>query len=86
MKLKNGDVQIISIVRDLSDKNRAVHAIKENRERYKTFFQGSKDPIYVVNVDGTFVDVNDATLELFGYTKEKVLSTNVKSLYKKLNN
>ena len=82
MRLDNGNVQVISIVRDLSDQNRAQYAIRENRERYKTFFQGSKDAIYVIKVDGTFEDVNDAALELFGYTKEELLSTNVKSLYK----
>ena len=82
MRLDNGKVQLISIVRDLSDQNRAKYAIRENRERYQTFFQGSKDAIYVINVDGTFEDVNESTLELFGYTKEELLSTNVKHLYK----
>jgi len=79
MTLDDGSIQVISIVRDLSDKNRADLAIRENRERYKTFFQGSIDAIYVNKVDGTFEDFNDATLELFGYTKEELLNTNVKS-------
>ena len=82
MTLDDGSIQVISIVRDLSDKNRADLAIRVNRERYKTFFQGSIEAIYVNKVDGTFEDFNDATLELFGYTKEELLNINVKFLYK----
>ena len=82
IRLDDGSVQIISVVRDLSDQNRAKNVMRESRERYKTFFQGSNDAIYVNKVDGTFEDVNDATLKLFGYTKEELLSANVKSLYK----
>ena len=54
----------------------------ESEERYRSFFEGSKDAIYLTSVDGKFEDVNDAFLKLFGYEKDEVLTNNVKSFYK----
>jgi PAS domain S-box-containing protein len=50
--------------------------LRESEERYRTFFKQSKDVIFVTSREGTILDVNQAALDLFGYTKEEMLSIN----------
>ncbi len=50
-----------------------------SEKRYRTLFEESKDAIYIVAVDGKFIDVNPAAVELFGcQTREELLHMPVK--------
>lgn len=73
--------QVISIVRDLTVEKHSQGALQESEEKYKTFFRGSNDAIYLSSTDGKFEDVNDSLLNLFGYSKKELMSMNVKDLY-----
>lgn len=81
MRIGNGVNQIISIVRDLTVERHAQGALQESEEKYKTFFRGSNDAIYLTSTEGKFVDVNDSLLNLFGFSKKELMSMNVKDLY-----
>ena len=50
------------------EKERGVADLRKSEERYRKLFQESKDAIYVTTIEGAFVDVNQSTLDLFGYT------------------
>ncbi|MCH7620172.1 MAG: PAS domain S-box protein, partial [Candidatus Marinimicrobia bacterium] len=73
--------QVISIVRDLTVGKHAQDALQESEEKYKTFFRGSNDAIYLTSTDGKFEDVNDSLQNLFGYTKAELMSMDVEDLY-----
>ena len=48
--------------------------MKESEEKYRTLFEGSKEPLYIATKEGKFVDVNKAIVELLGYdNKEELL-------------
>jgi PAS domain S-box-containing protein len=48
--------------------------MKESEEKYRTLFEGSKEPFCITTKDGRFVDVNKAIVELLGYdNKEELL-------------
>ena len=55
-------------------------AALENAE-YQTLFEQSRDAIYITDRDGRFVDVNDAMLRLFGYSRPELLRLNAHELY-----
>ena len=71
---------ILSLI-DVSDHVNAEKAVLEGEKRYRAFFEGSKDAIYITSVDGNFEDVNDAFLKLFGYEKDEVLAVKATSIY-----
>ncbi len=51
-----------------------VISIRENvREHYKELFNSSLDLIYVIDVNGIFIDANDIALETFGYKREELM-------------
>ena len=50
-----------------------VISIRENiRERYKELFNNSLELIYVIDINGNFIDANDIALEIFGYKREEI--------------
>ena len=59
-------------------RKRAEEALLESEHRYRGLFEGSKDAIFFSNVDGKFIDINPAGVELFGYgSKEEMLAADV---------
>jgi diguanylate cyclase (GGDEF)-like protein/PAS domain S-box-containing protein len=55
--------------------------LRESEDRYRTLFEESRDAIYITRLDGTFIDVNPAMLEMFGYTRAEMLRLNAVELY-----
>ncbi|MDI6764413.1 MAG: PAS domain S-box protein [Thermodesulfobacteriota bacterium] len=57
-------------------------AIKKAEEKYRNIFEDSKDMIYITSADGTWIDVNQSGVEMFGYTsKEELMKIPVKETY-----
>jgi len=56
-------------------------ALKESEEKYHNLFEHSNDAIFVHDLDGNIIDVNQKALDLFGYTKSQMLSLKVSNLH-----
>lgn len=72
---------IMGTLQDISFRKKIEEALKKSEEKYHTLFEQSRDAIYITSRDGSFMDFNDATTDLFGYTAEEMESLNVKDLY-----
>ena len=46
-------------------------AFQESEERFRSLFENSKDIIFIFSRDGRLLEINEAGLELFGYSKEE---------------
>jgi PAS domain S-box-containing protein len=56
-------------------------ALRESEGRYRTFFEQSKDVIFITGHKGKILDVNQATMDLFGYTREEMMGMQTQKLY-----
>lgn len=66
----------------IQDLKESQESIKKAEEKYRNIFESSKDMVYITSVDGEFIDVNQAGVEMLGYThKEELMNTPVKNLY-----
>lgn len=69
---------------EVVERRQAEEALRESEERYRNFFVTSRDGVFMTTVDGQFVDVNSAALEMLGYgaeDAEEALKQNVANLY-----
>lgn len=52
-------------------------ALRASEERFTKVFRVSPDPIAITTRDGRYLEINDAFISLFGYTREAVLGRTV---------
>lgn len=70
----NGKKLIFCVCRDITKRNAAQKKIKESEEHFSRIFQTSPVGISINRIsDGAYIDVNDALLNIGGYTREEVI-------------
>jgi two-component system cell cycle sensor histidine kinase/response regulator CckA len=66
---------------EIAERKGAEEALRDSEKRYRTLFEDSRDAIYITTREGAFIDVNQAALELLGYTREEMAKLNAKEIY-----
>jgi PAS domain S-box-containing protein len=66
---------------EMTERKEAQKAQEESEARYRALFEDSRDPVYVVRRDGTFVDFNRAMVDMFWYSREELMDKNIRDLY-----
>ncbi|MFG2638906.1 response regulator [Streptomyces sp. NPDC048362] len=56
-------------------------ALRDSERKYRTLFEFSRDAIFISTPSGQFIDINQATLDLFDYTREAFLALRASDLY-----
>lgn len=69
------------IVRDVTERIAAQEALIEREKRYRKLFENAFDAIVITDRKGKFVDLNEAALNLFGYSKEEISAISFPQLY-----
>ncbi len=68
--------------RMVADLKRSQEALREAERKYRTIFENSKDMIYISSKEGRFVDVNQAGVEMLGYSdKGELMEINIRECY-----
>jgi len=72
---KIGGKQVIQgIVRDVTDRKKIMETLRESEEKFRSIFHAETDAIMVFDAETfRFLEANDATLDLYGYTQEEFL-------------
>jgi PAS domain S-box-containing protein len=62
------------------DNARLYSDLEQHEERYRTLFEDSRDAIFVMTPDAKILDINQATLDLFGYRREEMLTAGLSDI------
>ena len=72
--------QAVELHAEISERKRAEQALQESEERYMALFERSLELVYLCDIEGNFIDANDAALELLGFTRNDIRSINFSSI------
>jgi PAS domain S-box-containing protein len=72
---------VVEITSDITDRKRAEVELRESQQKYSNLFQYSCDAILVHDMEGRIVDVNERSLQMFGYSRSEILSLRIPDLH-----
>jgi PAS domain S-box-containing protein len=81
--LEKGKVRRVNhIIEDITTEKKALDELTASEEKYRRIFERSKDMIYILKPDGSFIDINPAGIEMLGLSgKEEATSRNMKEFH-----
>ena len=77
--------RIDHVIRDITEQKEALDALTRSEEKYRDFFQNTKDMAYSVTPEGNFLDINEAGIQMLGFaSRDEALAANLKEFYEDL--
>jgi PAS domain S-box-containing protein len=65
--------ELAAVVRDITAAKQAEAALRASEESYRGLFDHLTELVYILDLEGRFVNVNEAVLRAYGYTREELL-------------
>lgn len=72
--MKDGRIVTVQgIMRNISERKKFEEELLQQKTSFENIFNNAIDAIYVQKADGTFIDINKAVVEMYGYTREELI-------------
>lgn len=72
------DGRFLGIVRDISARKKAEEELKSSEEKYRLLFHKNPMPMWMLSLpERHFLDVNDAAVKFYGYSREEFLQMDI---------
>ncbi|MEP7148606.1 MAG: PAS domain S-box protein [Acidobacteriota bacterium] len=65
---------------DITDQKRALEALEESESRYRNLFENANDIIYVHDLEGNYLSINQAAERVFGFPRQEALKMNIRQI------
>ena len=65
---------------DITARKKAEEALRRSEEKYRDLYESNKDGIITCDIEGSIIDVNQAYLDMLGYSKEEIRRLNIQQL------
>lgn len=73
-------VRMIGTIQDITDRKETERRLHVSETKYRDLFDEATDAIFILELDGRFIDVNRTAYTRLGYTKQELLSLNIRQL------
>ena len=68
----------IEIIRDITDNKQTVDMLRSSEEKFRSYTEKAPLGIFITNGQGQYIEVNQATCQMSGYTEEELLNLTIK--------
>ncbi|MDX1419137.1 MAG: PAS domain S-box protein [Rubricoccaceae bacterium] len=65
--------QVVAVVRDVTERKRAEEALRASEESYRGLFDHLTELVYIQDLEGRFLNVNEAVVQAYGYTQPELV-------------
>ena len=72
---------IMTIIRDITERRKMEQAIRDSEKSFRGLFNTVGEAIYVMDVDGTFLEVNKGAMDIYGQLGDFFLGQSIDVLY-----
>ncbi|MEW6195699.1 MAG: PAS domain S-box protein [Bacteroidota bacterium] len=77
----NNIIGIIGIDRDITEKREMVERLRQSENHYRNLFNNNPHPMWVYDLNTLqFLEVNDAAVDHYGYSREEFLKMTIKDI------
>lgn len=78
MHVKGVEGLVINIV-NINPRIQYELKLRQSEEKFRNIFNSGNDPIYITDLQGNFLEINDMAVERTGFSKSDFLNTNLQS-------
>jgi len=79
--LGGGGACVLAVVRDVKDRQHSLIALRQREVAYRDLFRLSSDAVYLSTRTGEIVAVNQAAVQLFGYSEDELIGMDARVLF-----
>jgi len=65
--------ELAAVVRDITDRTQTESALQASEASYRGLFDNLTELVYIQDLEGRFLNVNEAVVRAYGYTREELL-------------
>ncbi|MDL5502811.1 MAG: PAS domain S-box protein, partial [Candidatus Methanoperedens sp.] len=65
------------VTKDISEKKKLEISLKASEAKYRDLFENANDPMYTLDMNGTFLAMNNVGLNALCATKDEVIGSNI---------
>jgi PAS domain S-box-containing protein len=70
-------VRMLGIVRDITEHKQTEQALRNSEERFRALIEQASEALFLIRMDGTFMDANQRACEALGYSRKELLQLSV---------
>jgi PAS domain S-box-containing protein/putative nucleotidyltransferase with HDIG domain len=78
---RDGAWTFTAIIRETTERRKALEALRESEERYRNLFEDSKDGVIIWTAEGKILGVNQSVLDIFGSGMQEMIGADIEELY-----